>query len=1213
MMRNFFTTLFALAAIAVQAQNIPNGSFDSWKGEGKAGSTYQSSRTEDRQRPGDEPADWNGSSINQKVSIATKSETLIFKSTGRNGSGSAVKMQNKYVGAMGIGSNAPGFISFATPWVYAVTTVSKCDGGVYGGMAFKHRPDAIKGWFKRTGGTGEKAHIIVYLWNGTFKNNIASDKSNDTKDDTDRAVMGRVSSTGNGVRIASCDHTFTTTTNNDWQEITVPLNYENDNIPEKLNVILSSGDYWTRDNVKDGSILEADDVEFVYYSELASLTYNGKNYFQAGKTSYVIDEPYYENKLFVSSNGRGAVIEKDFDEETNVLTITVKGNDYVASGSRIQAYSIDAILSYIRNTAKARDNYHTYTVKFKPEEPLEVVSVTPSGVVESLKTIEIEYSDVISGTYKSTSSSKIYVGSPLNKASFTVNGKVLTITLDKEITTPGELPLYIPAGLITREINGKDVTCDGEIVFTVKPLDLVVTKVTPDKPMWYLKNITVEYNDEIVGAYSENSAAKIYVGSSENTASFSVSGKVLAITLDKKLETVGEHALYIPAGLITREIDGCDVVCNGEIKFVVRDPAEKVTAEVVAVTPDSPVQSLRTIVLEYDEEIVGKYDPLSITQIYVDSLRITTKPLKVNDASFVVDSTLLTITLNEEITSAGEYMLYIPEGLITCKSNGEAVECNGEIKFTVTDVSVDPLEIVSVTPDYAVEALQTISIEYSDDIYGTYDESASAKIYLGSDSNVASFVVDGKVLTISLDKALTTPGEYALNIPEGLIKRKANDEDVVCNGEIKFMVKEPEPAGPKELGDRLYSLDNARANKTYVLYNEHYTTYAIYEEGHGDKVWVAGMIGGDGDHQLKDSDYAQVVDITSENACWQVVKDGDKYQLYNVGAGMYLNTPMYTFDDNLKYCSFSSEPVSLSVVDLGGGKFAFNAYPGHANAEFGYMCAAPQLDAPLSVWSNDDSGAAWLLIENPNVTIGEIVEPEPTPDPNVDYTPTYTGTRNYSERDINAVKFVSEAYGEKVHDLTASERSSEYLDLTESFEFVVVQGEQASVEITTGGSWVNHYIYVDYDANGFTASIEGGSNWKPAGDMVTYSFYNNGGGSDGDGWNSLGETITGNNRSNPALPGFVVTGKPGKYRMRIKQDWCSIDPAGDSDGNFGGTFSNYGGQIIDVILHVTNSTGVEEVETDGGDKVIYDISGRKLSEITKPGLYIVNGKKVIVK
>ena len=164
-MRKFFTTLFAIAAIAVQAQYIPNGNFDSWKGDGNAGSTYQSSNgNEMRKRPGDEPTSWYGSSINQSVKVlfanATKQETLIFKSTGRNGS--AVKLQNKWVGAAGIGSNAPAFISFATPWVYAVSDVAACDGGMYGGMSFNFRPDAIKGWFKRTGGTGEKAHIICF-------------------------------------------------------------------------------------------------------------------------------------------------------------------------------------------------------------------------------------------------------------------------------------------------------------------------------------------------------------------------------------------------------------------------------------------------------------------------------------------------------------------------------------------------------------------------------------------------------------------------------------------------------------------------------------------------------------------------------------------------------------------------------------------------------------------------------------------------------------------------------------------------------------------------------------------------------------------------------------------------------------------------------------------------------------------------------------------
>ena len=44
------------------------------------------------------------------------------------------------------------------------------------------------------------------------------------------------------------------------------------------------------------------------------------------------------------------------------------------------------------------------------------------------------------------------------------------------------------------------------------------------------------------------------------------------------------------------------------------------------------------------------------------------------------------------------------------------------------------------------------------------------------------------------------------------------------------------------------------------------------------------------------------------------------------------------------------------------------------------------------------------------------------------------------------------------------------------------------------------------------------------------------------------------------------------------------------------------------------TTGVEEVKTENGNvKTIYDLQGRKLSEITHPGFYIINGKKVYVK
>ena len=43
------------------------------------------------------------------------------------------------------------------------------------------------------------------------------------------------------------------------------------------------------------------------------------------------------------------------------------------------------------------------------------------------------------------------------------------------------------------------------------------------------------------------------------------------------------------------------------------------------------------------------------------------------------------------------------------------------------------------------------------------------------------------------------------------------------------------------------------------------------------------------------------------------------------------------------------------------------------------------------------------------------------------------------------------------------------------------------------------------------------------------------------------------------------------------------------------------------------TTGVEEVEVESTVKTIYDLSGRKVSGMSAPGLYIVNGKKVLVK
>lgn len=318
------------------AQQLPNIGFANWKSASGSTEAFGAS-TGFRQRPGVEPTDWNGSSVNQKVGLEKK-ETLIYNEN------QTVKMQNKYVSVLGIGSVAPGFINLGTPWVYAVAIISECDGGTYGGVAFTHKPDAITGRYKRTDATGETSHIIAYLWSGTFTSNVGSKSSpNQARDNVDRAILGKVTPTASGTLIASCDYTFTSTTSSEWQTITVPLTYHNTTTtPTMMNAIISAGDYWTRANMKDGTTLYADDVKFVYYSTLKTLTYDGvaQTIPAAGETLDMSSVEYDAAKLSYTPNGQTATAQHSYDEATCKLTITVSNVDADVDGQSSHTYYV---------------------------------------------------------------------------------------------------------------------------------------------------------------------------------------------------------------------------------------------------------------------------------------------------------------------------------------------------------------------------------------------------------------------------------------------------------------------------------------------------------------------------------------------------------------------------------------------------------------------------------------------------------------------------------------------------------------------------------------------------------------------------------------------------------------------------------------------------------------------------------------------------------
>ena len=312
--------MLASAGMMANAQQLPNVGFDTWQTcveqEGTGGQTYSMNNSYVT-RPGSEPFSWNGSSVNQ---MGIVSEELI-----KNQEGSAL-LFNKKVGFATLSSVAPGYITLGTPWVYAAIPVKNSDGGTFGGVSFTYKPDAIKGRYKRADSTGESSHIIAYLWNGEFNSKIAN---NEDCVDSDRAIFANNDS--NGELVASCDFTFTGT-NEEWQEIEVPLTYvEGAGEPKMMNVIISAGDYWNRGELKDGTTLLVDDVCFVYYSRLASISFKDIPFDNLKENVYYyeVGAPLNFTKEDVVANAMGqtgAVTDITVDAEMAQVKVTVSNN-----------------------------------------------------------------------------------------------------------------------------------------------------------------------------------------------------------------------------------------------------------------------------------------------------------------------------------------------------------------------------------------------------------------------------------------------------------------------------------------------------------------------------------------------------------------------------------------------------------------------------------------------------------------------------------------------------------------------------------------------------------------------------------------------------------------------------------------------------------------------------------------------------------------------
>lgn len=303
----------------------------------------------------------------------------VAKKVEHEDNGSAVELKNGET----FGQKIPAYMTLGTTWATAETAAANhADGGTFGGIDFKYRPDAIRFDYIRDNSKGaENATAVAYLWKGTWTQKdvpgntvLSGSATKTTMTDRDRNILdkatdegGDVTHTGDATLIASLEYSISKSTDGEWQTLTVPFDYKTDDTPEKINVILSANDYFAkRTTIVGNNSLTVDNVRLVYYHSLTDLKIDGTTIanFDETNTSYTISGKASEikGKLTYDVKGAGATVEVSADDDANIVTITVKGADYGVDPSSKTVYTISVsggetgISGITGNTPAANDN-----------------------------------------------------------------------------------------------------------------------------------------------------------------------------------------------------------------------------------------------------------------------------------------------------------------------------------------------------------------------------------------------------------------------------------------------------------------------------------------------------------------------------------------------------------------------------------------------------------------------------------------------------------------------------------------------------------------------------------------------------------------------------------------------------------------------------------------------------------------------------------------
>lgn len=276
----------------------------------------------------------------------------------------------------------PGYMTLGTSFASAsVSDLGKADGGTFGGVAFTGKPDAIQFDYSRShtqaGDTlyaaevinsEEPATVVAYLWKGQYKQEAVPGETNFADPSTvtmygrERNILDIKTTTGGAATksddaacIAKVVKNITGNVEGKLETMVVPLDYGKyagtDVQPDSLNIIFAASDYFgQRSKVGAGNALVVDNVKLLYYHDIKDASYNGEGFeFGPSHAADFSTEAYVPANLQFTKVGQGATVEQSYNDETGVLTITVKGQDVRFNPESVTVYTIqfDAVKTAI--------------------------------------------------------------------------------------------------------------------------------------------------------------------------------------------------------------------------------------------------------------------------------------------------------------------------------------------------------------------------------------------------------------------------------------------------------------------------------------------------------------------------------------------------------------------------------------------------------------------------------------------------------------------------------------------------------------------------------------------------------------------------------------------------------------------------------------------------------------------------------------------------